>query len=817
MSELRYALRTLLRSPGFTVTAILTLALGIGANVAIFSALNALLLRPLPVADPDRLVGGLALREGFDPFGTSLLEYAAYRERSRSLAGSGVGGSRSFDLTGRGEPERLRGAAISADYLATVGVAPSLGRAFEAGEYRTGGPGVVLLGHDLWRRRFGGEASVVGRTIDLDGRGATVVGVMPPGFDLPYAAEAWVPLATDIEALPLPERTTQAYELIARLQPGVSLAQADADMKSIARQLEAEYPDARRGWSYRLIPLRQLLVGDLEGRDRQGLFALVVAVGCVLLLGCANVAGLLLVRGVEREHELAVRLALGARAWRVGRQALTESLLLGVAGGVAGLLLAYWTLPFLMWLSPVSALSFRAFLGDLRIDGRVLLFAVLVSLLAGTIAGSLPAWRAARRRDLVSALKQREQRAGGRAAGRRLLDALVIGEIAVAAALLVVGGLLVRSFQRLQTVDPGFRPEGLLTMELPLSAGRFASHPERVAFLDQVLAGVRALPGVVAAGTTTNVPLQATSIDAFFTVDGRPLANPADVPITAHRLVSAGYLQALGVGLVAGRLIEAQDRAGSPPVVVVSEELARQAWPGEDPVGKRIRRGRSDRTDRPWLTVVGVVRDVKEDRFNYRVPRPVWYLPYAQSGNGVPPDAPVHLVLRAGGDPSALAPGVRGVIRALNPDQPIAGVLPMSDQLGEVLVEERFSAVLLGALATLGLLLAALGLYGLMSYSVSRRRGEFGLRMALGAQPRDILRMVLGQGARLLGIGTGAGLLGGLLLTRLLASTLFGVRPGDPSTLIGVGALLAAVALLACWIPARRALRVEPLESLRSE
>jgi putative ABC transport system permease protein len=814
--DLRYAWRALRARRGFTLVVVLTVALGVGANTAIFSAVNALLLRSLPVKDVDRLVFGMALREGFDPFGTSLLEYALYREEGRSFESLGLGTPRLFALLESGEPERVRGAAVTASYLSTVGVRPARGRLFLEEEDRPGGPAVVLLGHELWQRRFGGEEAVIGRALLLEGRSYTVVGILPPGFDLPYSAEAWVPMQVSPDSLPLDQRAATANELVARLRPGIGLGEADTELKGLARRLEREYPQIRRGWSYGIVPLRSQLLADLEGRTQRLLVALVVAVAFLLLICCANVANLLLARGVAREGEIAVRLSLGAGRARLVRQMLTESLLLACLGGALGLLLAFWMQPLLVALNPIQPVGLGAYLTDFRIDARVLSFSLAVTLLTGGIFGLAPALKAARSDGLIAALK-RERRGGtGRAAGRSL-GALVVGEVAIAAALLVGGGLMLRSFDRLRRSDLGFRPERLLTLELPLTSPRYVGLTQQVQFMEQVLERARALPGVVAAGMTLNVPLQrGVVLDSVFEVEGRPRTKESDVPITSHRLVSPGYLETLGVRLVKGRLLDERDREGSLPVAVVSDELVRQAWPGEDPLGKRVRRIRAGERG-PWMTVVGVVKDVKEDRFSFRISRPVWYLPYAQQTFPVPVSLPLNLVVRAAGDPSGLAAPVREAVRAVDPHQPVAGVMPMQEYLSDVLIAERFSAVLMGTLAGLGLLLAALGLYGVMAYSVSQRTGEIGLRVALGARPRDILGLVLRAGVSLVGLGLGLGVAGAWALTRLLSSALHEVGPDDPATFALVTVFLAAVALVACWLPARRATRLSPVAALRSE
>jgi putative ABC transport system permease protein len=813
--DLRFGWRSLRARAGFTLVAVSTLALGVAATTTIFSAVNALQLRPLPVEDADRVVFGMALREGFDPFATSFLEYALYRDQAASFVSSGLGTPRLFNLVGAGEPERLRGAAVMASYLRTLAVKPILGRLFTDEEDRPGGPPVVLLGHDLWQRRFAGERDVIGRVLRLEGGSYAIVGVLPRGFDMPYSAEVWVPMQVGLEALPLSQRAATANEFVARLKPGVRLEQADAELKALAGRLATEYPQIRRGWSYGIVPLRRQLLADLDGRTQRSLATVGVAVGFLLLICCANVAGLLLARGVTREGEIAVRVSLGAGRARLVRQLLVESALLAALGGALGVCIAVWTQPVLRALNPIRAVGLASYLDDFRIDTRVLLFSLAVTLLTGVVSGLLPALSAARAAGPMAVLKRESTRA--EAGGRRSLRALVVGEIAVAATLLVGAGLVTGSFDRLQRVELGFRPDGVLTMELPLSPAKYVGPARQSLFMAQVLDRVRAQPGVTSAGMTTNVPLQrGVTLDSVFEVEGRPRANPADVPATAHRLVSPGYLETLGVTLVRGRLLDERDRADAPPVAVVSEELVRQSWPGEEPIGKRLRRLRAGEPG-PWMSVVGVVRDVKEDSFNFRIDRPVWYLPYAQQAFPPPVSLPLNLLVRTGGDPASVAAAVREAVHAVDPEQPIAGVMPMMEYLPDVLIAARFSAVLLCTLAAIGLSLAALGLYGLMAYSVGQRRREIGLRMALGARPRDVVRLVVGEGAVLAAAGLAFGVAGAGALTRLLSSALYQVSATDPATFAAAAAILIGVALVAAWLPARAASRISPLAALRHD
>jgi putative ABC transport system permease protein len=811
--DVRYGARMLLKQPGFTLIAVAALALSIGANTAIFSAINTLLLRPLPIANIDRLVFSIGMREGFDPFGASFLEYAAYRDRSHCFESSGTAVQRSFNLIEHGEPERVRGAAVMADYLRTLGVKPVIGRAFSAEEDQPGGPPVALVSCGLWQKHFGGRTSAIGQTLNLDGRSYSILGVMPPGFDLPDAAEIWTPLQVRIDTLPLTERAAPSNDIVARLKPGVGLTQADTELKAIAHQLEQEYPDFRRGWSVKVVSLRQELLGDVEGHVRKALFALMAGVGFLLLISCANVANLQLARGISRERELALRRALGAGRWRLVRQLLTESLLLALLGGIAGLLLAKWLLPILAMLNPIQGPSFAAFLHNFEIDRRVLAFAFFVTLLTGVIFGLLPALKAAGAHELMPRINLGYQRSGGAGSGRRWFNGLIVAEIAIALTLLVCGGLMVQSFQRLQHLDLGFRPDNLLALKMVLPDSKYSQYRQRVAFTDELLERIRSLPGVVSAGTTTNIPLEREiAYDAVFDVEGRPPPDPNEVPITAHRIVSPDYLEALGVTLIKGRLIDKNDRAESLPVVVVSQEFARQAWRGEDAIGKRVRRIRAGQTF-PWMTVVGVVHDVKEDLFNYRINRPVWYVPYAQFENNFP----VNLVMRATVDPTSLTRAVREAVHHVDPDQPVSHIMTMNTNLSGVLVTERFGAILMGTLAVSGLLLASIGLYGVMAYAVRQRTGEIGLRVALGAQRKHVLALIMGDGMKLTLLGVTIGLVAAWSTTRLLASLLFGLSPTDAITFSAISLLLGLVGFFACYLPARTAMRLDPVEALRYE
>jgi len=814
LADMRYAARMMAKNPGFAIVTVLMLALGIGANAAIFSALNTVLLRPLPIKDVNRLVFGVALREGFDPFGTSLLEYEAFRDRSHSFESIGIALQRSFNLIEHGEPERVQGAMVQEDFLATLGVSPILGRSFNAEEDRYGGPAVALVGYGLWKRRFGADPNLLGRSLNLEGTSTTIIGILPPAFDLPNAAEIWVPYQRNIVGLPLAERLAHDHELVARLKPGATLQQADNELKGLAKELEREYPRERGGWSVRLLWLRQELIGDLSGRIEKALMTLTAAVGFLLFICCGNVACLLMAQGVTREREMALRRALGADWGRVVRQLLTESALLAALGGSVGLLMAYAIVPVLRTLNPIEIQGFVGPLSDIRVDGRVLGFVALVTLLTALICALIPVAKAAGSNNLMPLMKESGQRGSAGSAGRRWLAVLVVAELAIAVPLLAGGGLLIQSFERLQRVDLGFRPEHLLTMHIVPSPAKYAVFRQRVNFVRQVVDRVKNIHGVSSAGMTTNMPLSTfISYDSVFTVEGHLPPNPNDVPITAHRLVTPEYLQTLGVTLVRGRLLDAHDGVEGSPVVVISEELARQGWPSEDPIGKRIKRFRPGDENFPWLTVVGVVKDVKEDRFNFRIDRPAWYLPYEQTENAIPLD----LLVRVTGDPASLTQAVRDAVHEVDPDQAVSNVTTMTAHLAGVVVTERFAAVLMGALATLGLTLAIIGLYGVMAYSVSRQTGEMGLRVALGATKHEIFKMVVGRGLRLIITGLSLGLICALMLARFLSGALYRVNPSDPLTFGVVAVLLAMVALAACYVPARRATNVDPMVALRYE
>ena len=814
--DLRFGARMLKNNPGFTSVAVLTLAAGIGFNTVSFSAVRALLFGELPIRDPDRLVLGEALRQGFDPAGTSLLEYSWLGREERAFASKALSIDRSFLLRGTTDPEQVHAAAVSPGFFETLGTAPILGRWPSQQESKPGGSAVVLLGYGFWQRKFGGDRTVIGKSIDLDDRSYRIIGVMPRGFDYPTSTQAWLPLDLDPETAPMPQRILHAYIFVARLREGVSFAQAAEVGRQVARQLERQYPASERGWSYGLLTMRQWSIGDDDGRLTRAVVVLALAVGLLLVICCVNVANLLLVRGVAREGELAIRMALGASTRRVAWQLLNEGALLSLLGGVAGLVVAFGMRPLLGALNPIQPHSFAEIVTDFRIDAGALIFCAGVSIFSGVLFSLLPALKLARVRNLIAMVRQREQRVGGAAARRGWLRALVVAELAIALSLSFGGALLTKSFYRLAQLDLGFRPEHLLTLELPLSVIEYPQHTQKVAFLDRVLERVRALPGIEGAGVTSCLPMQDFAPDTVFTVEGRPPRNPSDVPIASMRHVSPGYAETLGLTLLKGRTITSQDRADTLPVAVITEEMARQAFGTEDPIGKRLRRGRQQDTAYPWLVVVGVVRDAKEDRLNFRIARPVLYLPLAQRTNP-PSGVLMGLVIRTNADPSFTANAVRAAIHDINPGQPLLEVNTMDRMLSSVLSPDHFSARLMAMLAAVGLFLAAIGLYSVIAYSVTQRTGEIGLRMALGAQLHSVAALIAREVGALVGLGLVLSLPAMLVVSRLLSSVLFSVSATDPTILLGLVFLLTLVAFSACFVPVMRAIRLDPLRALRYE
>jgi putative ABC transport system permease protein len=805
--DLRYGLRTLWKSPGFTYVAVLALALGIGANTAIFSVVNTVLLRPLPYKTPDRLVWlwETSPRNDIAKESASYPNFNDWRQQNQNFEAVAGFANTTPSLTGNDEPERLPGAAVLGDFFTVLGVEPALGRKFLAEENEEGKHRVTILSHGLWQRRFGGDARIVGQQIAVNGNQYTVVGVMPPNFQHPNPEarrpiELWLPLAvTDVMRN---GRRSDFLSVIARLKPGVSVEQARAEMTTIAARLEQQYPDTNSGWGVIVQPLHQRFTGDV----RPALLMLLGAVGFLLLIACANVANLLLARSSTRLKEIAIRTALGAGRGRIVRQLLTESIVLSLLGGALGLLVAFWGIDALLALSPGNIPR----LESVGIDRQVLLFTLGISLVTGVVFGLAPALTVSNP-NLNEMLKEsgRSSTEGGR--GRRLRNALAVAEIALSLVLLVGAGLLIKSFLRLQEVQPGFNPKDLLAVELVLPASKYAENQQVVNFYDQLLQQLAQQPGVQGAAVTSTLPLSGGGDIIAFSVEGRTRASTERVPDAETRTVSPDYFRTLQIPLRGGRLLDERDNDAAPRAVVISETLAHKYFPGEDPIGKRITFGDPQGSDVQWLNVVGIVGDVRQSGLDEE-PYAQVYRSYRQS-----PRRGLTVIARTAGAPLGMLDVLHSQVRALDRQQPLYNVRTVEQVVDQAIARPRFNMLLITILAGVAMILATVGIYGVISYMVTQRTHEIGIRMALGARPLDVFRMVLRQGLWIALMGVGSGLVAAFALTRLLSSLLYDVRPTDVVTFAGVSALLTAVVLLACYIPARRATRVDPMVALRYE
>ncbi len=805
--DVRVALRQMKSHPGWTSIVVLTLGLGIGANTALFSVFQSLLLKPLPVEDADRVVAATTLH-GEDPVQSSAFDYLAWKSGMESFSTVGAAQPRSVNLLLNGEPRRLEGAAVTETYLPTLGVEPLFGRGFAEEDVRGDASPVVLLGYGLWQEAFGGDPGILGKSLLLDGTARIIVGVLPRGFDLPFSTSVWVPLSFD--GLSDRERLIRDYFVNARLREGVSFSKAHEELKAIASRLARDFPRSHKGWSAQLLPLRRLLLDDFDGHLRPALLSLGAAVSLLLLISCANVANLLLARVLDRNREIALRAALGAGGGRLLRQLLVEGVVLAGAGGVLGILLAYGSVPVLLGASPSQPLALGDYLHDVAIEPSALGFTLLVTLGTGLAVGLVPAWRASRT-NLIHAFRD-GSRAGAGRSSRRLMRAVVTGEVALAVALVASAGLMLRSFQKLSSVSLGFEPRGIVVARLGLPLNDYPDHARRVDFAERLLARVRALPAVRSSGLTTNLPLDHLAWDAFYAPEGGTAVESERLPSAADRLVSPGYLETLSVELLEGRLIDAEDEAGRQNVVVVTEDLARRAWPGQDPLGKRIRRRRPAGDDAgPSMTVVGVIASVKEDRAAFRGERPAWYIPYSQFDSV----RDLTLVVRSEGNPEALTASLRAAVASVGRTVSVYGTTTLDANLAGLLSQERFSAVLISLFAVLGLLFAGLGIYGVLSYSIVSHTQEIGIRMALGADRRSLLATFLLDGLRVTGAGMALGLGLAALAGRLIGSLLFEVAPFDPESFATTVLVVLAVTFFASTIPAHRATRVDPMDILR--
>jgi predicted permease len=812
LHDLRFAVRMLWQGRGFTLVAIIALALGIGANSAIFSVVNAVVLRPLPFKDAARLVvlWGNIHQEGLDELELSAPEFTDFRARATAFEHVAAYNAQGFNLTGAGEPERVLGASVSASLFPLLGVTPVLGRALSEEEDKPGRAQVVVISHALWQRRFNADAGVVGRAVTLDGRSMTVVGVMPASFHFPdNDADIWTPIAFDADLLSENNRGSHFLNVIARIRPGVSFAQAQAEVASLASAIGAEHTgNYPRGFSAKLRPLHE----EVTGAVRTPLFIIFGAVGLVLLIACANVANLLLARAAARGREMAVRAALGASRGRIIRQLLTESVLLALAGGTVGLLLALWGVDLLVALAPVGTPRIE----EIGLDLRVVGFTCAVALATGVLFGLAPALQASKI-DLNTALKESGRTASDGPRRQRLRGLLVAAEFALALMLLVSAGLLVKSYTRIQAVSPGFDPEHVLTMRLVLPDAKYKNLAAQRTFYASLFARLRVLPGVEAVGGNNLLPFGGGGGSRSMLIEGQPVPPGAPHPEEQLRFVTPGYFATLRIPLLRGRDFSAEDTDTAPPVAVVSRALAARYWPGAEAVGKRIAYSGIGQGGTPkWIEIVGVVGDIKY-RSLAEAERPVIYVSAYQplfTGFTMPP---LYVAVRTQGDAAALAALVRREVASIDPEQPVASLKTMRARLAESVAQRRFQMMLLGLFAALALALASVGIYGVMAYSVAQRTHEIGVRIALGAQRRDVLRLVIGQALMLTLAGVGAGLLGALIATRLLTTLLYGVSANDPATFASVALFLITIALVASYIPARRATKVDPMIALRYE
>lgn len=797
--DLRYAARQLAKAPAFTLVAVLTLALGIGATTAIWSVVDHVLLAPLRFPEPDRLVRAIPINRQGEEDAFSMLNFLDWRAGSRTLAGAAVYSGKTLNLSGGGEPERVPGVEVSASFFSVLGSRPLLGRFFLPDEDRAGAPRVAVLSEALWRRRFGADRGIVGRPISLNGQPHTVIGVVDGRSRFPFTPEIWVPLELDALVLNPGNRGALYLGALARLAPGVSLTRAGAEAAAIGRRLAAQYPEAIGGYGLRLVPLQAKIVGDA----RTPLLVLLGAVGLVLLIACANVANLLLVRAAAREGEIAVRAALGAGRERIVRQLLTESVALALLGGTAGVALAFGLTRLLVKLAPAGIPR----LEEVRVDGSVLLFALAATLVTGFLFGLVPALQASRP-DLQRTLKEGSRGAAG---GGRARQILVMVEQALAVVLLAGAGLLLQSFVRLGRVDLGFEAERVVSFRLALPESQYPEDPQVLAFADALFERLGRIPGVATAGSVLNLPLSGSDFTLSFDVVGRPPAPPGQEEALRIQIVTPEYFRALHVPLVAGRLFAAPDRLGAPQVVLLNQAAVRRYFPAESPLGKRIELGWREDGVRRGGEVVGIVGDVKQVAPG-EATQPELYLPFRQV-----PVRSLSVVLRTSGDLGTVAAAARQQVRELDPNLPIWSLGPLTDAVDGAAAERRFYTGLLGGFAVLALLLSAVGIYGVVAFAVGQKRQEIGIRMALGASRDRVLRGVVGQGLGVALLGTAAGLAGALVATRGLERLLYQVSATDPPTYAAVAAVLVLVAALASYVPARRAARTEPSLAMRGE
>ena len=797
--DVTFSLRVLLKSYGFTIVVILTLALGIGANTAIFSFANGILLRPLPYPQSDRLVvlDETALKRGIDSMSVSYPNFLDWREQNTVFedVATYYGTSR-FSLTGEGEPLQIRGTRINQGLFDLLRVSPQLGRTFTANEDRPEEDAVVILGHDLWQRTFGGDPNIVGKKITISNRARTVIGVMPQGFRFPEVSELWVPLALTTKMF---TRTDHGLQAVARLKDGVSLPQAQSEMNNIAARIEQQNPVTNEGLGVKVMSLHQYLSGDY----RDGLLILLGVVGCVLLVACVNVANLMIARGSARQKEFALRSALGASRWRIVRQLLFESLLLSIVGGVLGFVLSIWALRLLL-----SAIPFQLpFWMNFNLDLRVLGFTAGITLLTGLIFGAAPALQTSRV-DLNDTLKEGGR--GNTGVRTRARSLLVVTEIALSLVLLVGAGLMIQSFLRLRRVNIGLDPKNVLTASVVLPQAKYRENDQRAGFFKHLIERMRHLPGVEAASATGTLPLSGNNWGRSLTVEGHQVLSVGQADVIQHTVVTPGYFRTMGIALLAGRDFTDADNKDAPNVTIVDERLARQYWPNESPIGKRVRFGPPEDNE-PWHTVIGVVSTVRHQRVQEDTRQSV-YLPHQKI-----PVTGMTLVARTSSKPTDFAGAIRREVAQLDSDIPVSQIATMEEVVAESIWQPRLYATLFAVFAGGALALALIGIYGVMAFLVQTRTHEIGVRMALGASARDVFNLIVGRGMKLTAVGIVIGIGGAIALTRWMQSLLFNTSTTDPITFVLISFLLSLAAFLACYIPARRAAKVDPLVALRYE
>ena len=799
LRDVRYASRMLIRNPGFTAIALLTFAVGIGVNTAVFSVFNGVLLRPLPYPDADRITmmwldnRRQAIKEDIG----SYPNYRAWREQSTSFAHVAAYSPSNFTLTGADEPERIPGAQTTANFFDVVGLRPTLGRLFEERHETPGNDRVVVLSYGLWQRKFGGTPDVLGKTLTLNGNPHEIIGVMPVDMQLPQTAQLWRPLAPAEDL----RNAAGAFWLpvIGRLKPGVPLEQAQTEMNGIATRIEEANPQMRGFGSY-LVPLHRQMVGDVE----RSLLVLMAAVGCVLLIACANLGNLMLGRTAARRKELAIRTALGARRGRLIRQIVTETFVLALCGSALGLLLAFWATEGFIALGGSAIPRAEA----ITIDAPVLFFTLGLAVVSALIAGLLPALQASR--VAVRDHLQEGGREGGSGGSHRTRNVLIVAETALAFILLAGAGILVRTLWSMQDVSRGFNPERVAVATVSLPPTLYAGVNDVRGFYARLLDRVRALPGVESAATGTGILMPLLTNSGIYSIEGKPLPPQEERIEYPIEVVSPDYFETLGIELAAGRTFNMQDHADAPRTVIINETLAKLGWPGQDPLGRRMRSG-GENSQAPWLTVVGVIKDVRRGEVT-RAIRPELYVSALQ----VTPRTQT-LIVRAAGDPTAIIPTIRREVQSLNPQLPLFATGTLEAELSETLSQPRFRAVLLAAFAIIAMLLASIGIYGVTAHAVGQRTQEVGVRMALGAQRRDVLTLILRQHLAPALVGVALGLVGAFVLARFLETMVYGVKPTDPVTMAAMSGLLLAVAVAACFIPAQRATRVDAVVALRNQ